>query len=451
MLVHLVSHAGTVASKNALTEAAWHDVAVTDNSAEQAISTLRRALGVAPGGQPYIQNVPRQGYRFTAAVTRAPCRTSDDALEAMLAPHRAWIEGRAALETLERSEIVRARETFEGVLRQVPDQASVHVGLANACVMQFEMTRADAEPDVASLARAAEHAREACRLDARSGEAWATLGFVLDRTGHRLDGLAASRQAVALEPDNWRHFLRLSYIGWGEERLQAAHRTLALLPGFPQAHWLAATVYVARQALDRAERELVAGISEEHDRSGRPARFTAVALHWLLGLIRLDRGDEDGALEAFESELSLETSGHLYARECCANTWYAIGALKLRRGATAEARVAFGEAIRRIGRHPMARAALASLDGSKALSGLAAEGGGASAGGAPSIEVATARVVALVLRGAPDDGARLLEAAFDSAPAGPAAWWLPLEPVLRVSAHPHVWAPTLARLRARAV
>ena len=49
--------------------------------------------------------------------------------------------------------------------------------------MQFEMTRADPAPDAAALAMAVHHAREACRLDPQSGEAWATLGFVLDRTG----------------------------------------------------------------------------------------------------------------------------------------------------------------------------------------------------------------------------------------------------------------------------
>jgi hypothetical protein len=43
---------------------------------------------------------------------------------------------------------------------------------------------------------------------------------------------------VTLEADNWRHHLRLAYVSWGEERLREAGRTLALLPGFPLAHWL---------------------------------------------------------------------------------------------------------------------------------------------------------------------------------------------------------------------
>ncbi len=101
VLLHLLAHPGVVVSKDGLIESAWSGLAVTDNSLEQAISGLRRVLGDGPDGTPYIQTVPRQGYRFTGHVTRTTARASDDSLEALLAPHRAWIEGRAALETLE--------------------------------------------------------------------------------------------------------------------------------------------------------------------------------------------------------------------------------------------------------------------------------------------------------------------------------------------------------------
>jgi DNA-binding winged helix-turn-helix (wHTH) protein len=233
VLQHLVANAGSIASKEVLITAAWEDVAVTDNSLEQVISALRRLLGDGPGGRPYLETVPRRGYRFAGEVSRLVRRESDQALDALLAPHRAWIEGRAALETFERDQIIPAREAFETALRSASDEPSAHVGMANACMLQFETTRADESRDTAALAKAVHHAREACRLDAGYAEAWATLGFVLDRTGSRVDALAASRRAVTLEPDNWRHHFRLAFVGWGEERLREARRTLALLPGFP--------------------------------------------------------------------------------------------------------------------------------------------------------------------------------------------------------------------------
>jgi len=451
VLLELLSHPGTILSKDALIEAVWRDVAVTDNSLEQAISALRRVLGDTAEGKPCIQTVARQGYRFTGTVTRTASRATDDALDALLAPHRAWIEGRAALETLERDQIVHARRVFEGVLASVPDQASAHVGLANACIMQFEMTRADAQPDIAALEAAARHAREACRLAPEYGEGWATLGFVLDRTGHHVDALAASRRATTLEPDNWRHHFRLAYVSWGEERLRESHRTLALMPGFPLAHWLGATVHVARQAFVEAERELNAGIAGQVGQVGRvgqvgvsgsSSRFSSVALHWLRGLIHLARGEDDEALRSFEQELALESSGQLYARECCANTWYAIGALRLRQGRSDDARSAFEQAIQRVSRHLLAHIGSDAVD--HGLFDFTRPAGPIS------IDAAIAMAAALVRAGRHADAAREIGDALTTAPPGNAGWLLPIEPLLQVTAHPDIWAPALARLRTRA-
>jgi tetratricopeptide (TPR) repeat protein len=375
-------------------------------------------------------------------------RASDDSLEALLAPHRAWIEGRAALETLEAEQIRRARGVFEGVLRSAPDQASAHVGLANACIMQFEMTRADETPDTTALAMAAQHAREACRLSQDYGEAWATLGFVLDRTGQHTDALAASRRAVTLESDNWRHHLRLASVSWGEERLRESHRTLALLPGFPLAHWLSATVHVARQAFDEAERELDAGITSLESEQTGPSRFSSVALHWLRGLLHLMRGDERRALASLEHELSFESSGQLYARECCANTWYAIGAVHARKQRRHEAVAAFEQALSRVPRHPLAHLGLGILKAGAPMPD--AVGVSAPSFGGPSFEAAVGQAAVLVMAGDPHDAMRLVDHALSVAPPGNAGWNIPVEPMLNVASATETWAPVLARLRTRA-
>ncbi len=453
LLCALVAKAGQIVTKDQLIQVGWGEIAVTDNSLEQVISSLRRVLD-DPGGRQYIETQARRGYRFVAEVTRHERRETDAALDALLAPHRAWMEGRAALETLERTHIARARQVFEDVLTVAPAQASAHVGLANACVMQFEMTRADQRPDADALQKAAVHAREACRLDAGYGEAWATLGFVLERTGQHGDALAALRRAVTLEPDNWRHHVRLSYCSWGEERLRAARRALSLLPGFPMAHWLAATVYVARQANAEAERELAAGVAAMQQQAHVQTQFSAVALHWLTGLLALSRDDEDAALAAFARELTDEPSGQLYSRECCANTWYAIGAVHLRRGRFRDAVHAFTEARERIPAHLLAARGL--LESRKGL-GLTAPSDGAAAlvaaatGHAAGVDAALVRAADLVLSGQPDEAARTIDAALADAPPGSAGWLLPVEPLLFVQSAPDVWAAPLGRLRARAV
>lgn len=271
------------------------------------------------------------------------------------------------------------------------------------------------------------------------------MSFVLERIGKHTDASAAVRRAIALEPDNWRHHFRLSSTAWGEERLRAARRTLALLPGFALAHWLAASVLVARQMLDEAARELAAGIAGE-GRGGAESRFSGVALHWLLGLIHLAQGDQSRALEGFERELANEASGHLYARECCANAWYAIGALYLRQGRLADAATAFGRALQRVPKHPMARLGLVVAEGSTSPSVATSV---QASGGSKSIDEVLCTAAVHVLRGSHAAAAQLVDQALSEAAPSNAAWLLPIEPLLNVGAAPGPWESALARLRAR--
>jgi DNA-binding winged helix-turn-helix (wHTH) protein/cytochrome c-type biogenesis protein CcmH/NrfG len=453
VLAHLVAHAGEVVSKDALIEAAWGGVAVTDNSLEQAISGLRRALGDKSRKPELIQTVPRRGYRFAADVTREDARTSDAELEALIEPYRAWVEGRAALESLERDAVLRAEQAFTLVVERAPDYAPAHRALANACVMHFEATRADEVPDADALVRAGQHAREACRLDAQSGEAWATLALVHYRSGLGVQAIAAARRAVMLEPDNWRHHLRLAYVGWGEERLRAAQKALALFPEFALARFLSGTVYVARQAFDLAEQELRAGAAAQAAQQGSHA-FVSVGSYWLLGLVRLARGNEQEALESFHRELSFEASGQLYGRECAANTWYAIGAVLLRQGRREEAAAAFERALERVPAHLLAMIGLSTVRDpspkreqlhqhiTHRISQLAAAG--------LVVDAAAGRAALMAVIGGVEEAPPLLDEALSSAPPGSAGWTIPVDPLLNASAHEAAFALVLARLRTRA-
>ena len=215
--------------------------------------------------------------------------------------------------------------------------------------------RAENAPNREPLIRALTHARRACELDQTLGEAWATLGFVLTAAGQVEEARAAARRAAALEPTSWRHHFRLGIASWGEERLRAVDRTLSLLPGFPLAHWLAASVYVARQALTEAERELSAGIAVLDDQGISTSRFSAVALHWVLGLVHLARDDDKRALGS--SSVSCRSRGPVTSiRASAAPTRGSTHrCVRLRQGRAADARAAFDPAVERVASHPMAR------------------------------------------------------------------------------------------------
>ena len=420
----LAASAGQIVSKDALIEAGWKDVAVADNSIEQAISSLRKTLGQQQDGSQYIETLARRGYRFSAAVARGTLRHSDASLDALLAPHRAFVEGRVALETLDRDAIARARDAFAQALRAEPDYPAAYVGMANACILAFESTRVDAVPDGEALREAAHHAREGCRLDPSSGEAWSTLAFVLHRTGAAAEAIAAARKAVTLDPHNWHHHLRLAFVSWGEERLRAAHRVLALCPGLALAYWFAATVFVARQAFEAALGELRAGCASQDAQRRDTSRFKAVGLHLLHGLVLAAQDEDDRGLDELARELEFERDGQLYARESCANSWYSIGAIHHRNNRHEEARSAFHEALKRVPNHPLAAAALGM-----------------------KVDDPVARAIGLALVRQHDVAARVCSEMLARTGPGPAGWNLVVDPLLNPCAHRDVWTQTLAMLR----
>jgi DNA-binding winged helix-turn-helix (wHTH) protein len=453
VLLLLVSRAGQVVPKEALIGAAWHDVAVTDNSLEHAISTLRRTLGTRSEGETtFIETVARKGYRFAMPVEVTRGRQSDEALAAMLAPYRALVDGRAALETLDREAVGRAIITFDQMTREAPDYAPAHLGLANALALANESVRADSHRDPVALPRALHHASEACRLDPASGEAWATLSLLCHQSRDHERAIASAQRAAALEPDNWRHQLRLAYVSWGESRLRAAQRVLRLVPEFPLAYWLAATVHVAREAFERAEEALAAGAAAQ-DRQPPHGPFKSVGLHLLLGLVALARGDEQRALEELHRELQADPLRHIYGREACANAWCAIGAVHLRHGNHVLARDAFARATAAVADHVTAVAATAAVETDEQTAAIARLEARLAQLRAERnmVDAALAEAAFHTLRGDASRAAQIVSDAIEQHPGGSAGWSIPVDPFLRVLEQRHIWASALARVSGAAM
>ncbi|MEP7097900.1 MAG: winged helix-turn-helix domain-containing protein, partial [Dokdonella sp.] len=68
-LLYLTRHQGRLLEKDELMRSIWPDTVVEENSLNQCVSTLRRALGESPGENRYIVTVPGRGYRFAAIAT----------------------------------------------------------------------------------------------------------------------------------------------------------------------------------------------------------------------------------------------------------------------------------------------------------------------------------------------------------------------------------------------
>jgi TolB-like protein/Flp pilus assembly protein TadD len=70
VLRKLLEHPGVPVSKDALMQAAWPGLAVEEGNLTVQIAALRRALAEEPGGEQWIETLPRRGYRFIGPVAK---------------------------------------------------------------------------------------------------------------------------------------------------------------------------------------------------------------------------------------------------------------------------------------------------------------------------------------------------------------------------------------------
>ena len=95
-LLALVRGAGRVIRKEELLKEIWPDTFVGEATLAQNVFTLRKALGEAEGGAPYIETVPRRGYRFAVEVTerREGSAATEEEATRLFAGARVEDEGR---------------------------------------------------------------------------------------------------------------------------------------------------------------------------------------------------------------------------------------------------------------------------------------------------------------------------------------------------------------------
>jgi adenylate cyclase len=353
-----------------------------------------------------------------------------------LEAYQLFTEGRVRLESLDGSQVARAIADFERAAELDPRYAAAHVGLANARFWQYEMSRARNQPEAALLAQAIDHVRRAIDLERDLAEAHATLAFLLVSAGRAAEAVESARRAVALEPGYWGHHFRLAHAAWGDERLRALARVLETYPDFPFAHFEAAMVHIARGALDRAESVLREGTIVQDRQAHLRQRYPARGLHWLLGLVRLARGDADEAIAEFRREIEGGIS-QLYAREFSMNAHDGLGFAHLRLGEPVMAAASFEAALELYPEHARS---LVGLGAAHAAAGerAAAKAAFARAGqaidglrrGGRAGEACLAEAFLHSVRRRPDEALAGLQRLLDRPELPFTGWTLPIEPLL---------------------
>ena len=373
-----------------------------------------------------------------------------------LEAYQAFTEGRVRLESLDAAVVAGAIADFERAVVLDPRYAAAHVGLGNARFFQYEMSRARNQPDGALLARAIDHVRRAIELERDLAEAHATLAFLLVSAGRSVEALAAARRAVALEPGYWGNQFRLAHAAWGDERLQAVARTMELYPDFPFAHFEAAMVHIARGMLDRAESTLREGTIVQDRQAHMKQRYPARGLHWLLGIVRLARGDAAEALLEFDREI-VPGVGQLYGPEFAMNAHDGAGFAHLASGDPGAAVERFRQAL---GFFPEHARSLVGLGGALRADGeaVAADAAFARASnaiealrrGGRSGEAAMAEALHHAVRGRQEDAIAALHRLLDKAELSFSGWTIPVEPLLAPLRQTPAFQSVLTKLAERA-
>ena len=98
----LVEQRGALVSREALIEAAWPGQIVEDGNLTVQIGALRKVLDTAPGGDRWIETMPRRGYRFVGPVaaekaleTIATAAPADTARAPMITPQYSTVTAAA--------------------------------------------------------------------------------------------------------------------------------------------------------------------------------------------------------------------------------------------------------------------------------------------------------------------------------------------------------------------
>ncbi len=112
-LLVLVERSGHIVEKGELLEAVWPDTFVEESNLSSNVSLLRKVLGKAEDGRPYIETISKRGYRFAAVVRALPPEHGDDVMVSRHVRER----------VLAREEVVIGEEEETGALAGRPIEA----------------------------------------------------------------------------------------------------------------------------------------------------------------------------------------------------------------------------------------------------------------------------------------------------------------------------------------
>ncbi len=207
--------------------------------------------------------------------------------------HARWLSD--ADDAIQRGELDEAIELVEAVLEATPDNADALHLLGRIYLFREEYDAAD---ETYTRLRAMDPADEVARENLR--QAHIRRGFHAREAGDLVEAERFFLAAIELDPsDAFVHYnLGCAYADHHEERAADAfrmwERAVELRPGYADAHFDLAQVYFHNERYDDAYPHYEALVE---------ARPDWPAPHYCMAVIRLKRGDTDGALKGLRDAI----------------------------------------------------------------------------------------------------------------------------------------------------
>ena len=303
ILLALLRHHGEVVSRETLRQQLWGNSTYVDfdNGLNTAISRLREVLEDDAANPSWIERVPKRGYRFIGSLPRS-------------AAVAAYLKGHHVISPHTPESMQKSLAFFQEAMDLDSSYPLPYHGAALTCILRCLLD--DLRPREA-LAKADEYLQQGLRCPQKSGMVYNTLAML--RTFERRwdEANEASREAIALEPDNPHvRMIRAQLHSCRRRHDEAIHEATTatdLDPVHARAHMhLTMAFYYAREweACVRAGR---AGMDVCPD--------VYIGIYTSLALLELDRPEE-----ALQLNLQNRHSGNLQAVELAFNSYIAAKA-----------------------------------------------------------------------------------------------------------------------------
>jgi DNA-binding winged helix-turn-helix (wHTH) protein/TolB-like protein len=148
-LLLFVENSNLLLTKDEMIRRLWPDSFVEEGNLAQNVSMLRRALGEQPNGKPYIETVPKRGYRFAVEVRLC---AEEQRGELAFSPSGGELAGeyeRRASESIELTPSTARQPTNESVPRAVASGSADQDPLATARGTDFPPASNGVKPSAA--------------------------------------------------------------------------------------------------------------------------------------------------------------------------------------------------------------------------------------------------------------------------------------------------------------